>query len=225
MTIVSTAPSAQSDSLDITSAIVDDFSDSQSDIMMMIGIGLVKKSDAVYFKYVGAKDYVALTNRVTGEPISRLGNIRLVGIDVAKDIGEFKSTKLNLVIESARGFKILVTSGLTTCWSQCVITSLMGLYNTEELTKPFNLDTWKGDSKMRPCFAAIRVGKQKVTDQGMYDQLAELRSDRADDKIEELMLQAVEILKVSVAEDYAIDNVVVEEIVEESDTTSDKADY
>ena len=101
----------------------------------------------------------------------------------------------------------------------------MGLYNTEELTKPFNLDTWKGDSKMRPCFAAIRVGKQKVTDQGMYDQLAELRSDKAYDKIEELMLQAVEILKVSVAEDYAIDNVVVEEIVEETDTTSDKADY
>ena len=32
----------------------------------------------------------------SGKPITRLANLRLVGIDVALDIGEFKSTKLNL---------------------------------------------------------------------------------------------------------------------------------
>ena len=43
----------------------------------------------------------------------------------------------------------------------------------------FTLDTWKGTSKMRPCFAAVRQGGTKVSDQMMYDQLRDLRAERA----------------------------------------------
>ena len=47
---------------------------------------------------------------------------------------------------------------------------------------------------MRPCFAAIRQGNVKVSDQMMYDQLRDLRADGATDKLKTVMRDAVEIL-------------------------------
>ena len=70
----------------------------------------------------------------------------------------------------------------------------MGLFNSYDLANPFTLDTWKGTSKMRPCFAAVRQGGVKVSDQMMYDQLKELRADGAKDKVLATMRDAVEIL-------------------------------
>ncbi len=68
----------------------------------------------------------------------------------------------------------MLTSGLTTIWSQCVITALMGLFETGNINLAFTLDTWKGTSKMRPCFAAIRSGDLKMSDNDMYEQLKEI---------------------------------------------------
>ena len=47
---------------------------------------------------------------------------------------------------------------------------------------------------MRPCFGNIKIGKEKVTDQMLYDQLRELRADRASDKINAVMRDSVDIL-------------------------------
>ena len=70
---------------------------------MMIGIGLNKDSDAVYFQYLGEEQKPSALMMPSGKPCTRMANIRLVGLDVAEDVGEFKSTKLNLFVESSAG--------------------------------------------------------------------------------------------------------------------------
>ena len=166
------------------------------DIAMMIGIGLNKESDAVFFQYLGEEQKpAALTIPSNGKPLTYLRNVRLVGIEVADGIGEFNSTKLNLYLESGAGNVVMLTSGLSTLWSQCVVTALSGLYQSYDLDTPFTLNSWKGSSKMRPCFASIKIGQDKVSDQMLYDQLRELRADRAGDKVLAVMRDSVEILK------------------------------
>ncbi len=183
-----------------------------SDIAMMIGIGLVKDSDAVFFQYMGEEQSpVALMLPTSGKPLTRLSNIRLAGIDIAEDVGEFKSTKLNLFLESNQGRTVMLTSGLNTIWSQCVITALMGMFNSYDLETPFTLDSWKGNSKMRPCFAAIRLGSEKVSDQMLYDQLAEARSDRDTIRVQKIMRDSVEILRHAVSPEDVLDVVVTDE--------------
>ena len=128
------------------------------DVAMMIGVGLVKDSDAVFFQYLGEDQKPrALTVPTSGKPVYRFQNVRVVGVDIADDIGEFKSTKLNLYLESSAGNVVLVTSGLTTLWSQAVMTALMGLYNSYDLDTRFTLNTWKGTSKMKPCLPTSRL--------------------------------------------------------------------
>lgn len=181
-----------------SSALVTEFcggSSSSMDVAMMIGVGIVKDSDAVFFQYVGDdQEPRALTLPTSGKPVYRFQNVRLVGIDIAEDIGKFNSTKLNVYLESSAGNVVLVTSGLTTLWSQAVMSSLMGLFNSYSLDTAFTLNSWKGDQGMRPCFASIKIGKEKVSDQMLYDQLRELRADRATDKITATMRDSVEIL-------------------------------
>ena len=196
MTIVSTADSAAiAAPVDQPNALIAELvSEAASDIDMMIGVGLVKDSDAVFFQYLGEEQTPTALVMPSGKPCTRMANVRLVGVTVAEDIGEFNSTKLNLFLETSAGRQLMLTSGLQTIWSQCVITSLMGLFNSYSVAEPFVLDTWKGTSKMRPCFAAIRQGNVKVSDQMMYDQLRDLRADRATDKLLSVMRDAVEIL-------------------------------
>ena len=127
----------------------------------------------------------------SGRPLTRLANVTLAGIDIADDIGEFKSTKLNLFLQSSQGRVVMLTSGLTTIWSQCVLNGLMGLYHSYDLNTPMQLDSWKGTSKMRPCFAAIRCEGAKVSDQELYEMLTEARGDRDTVKVEQLCRNAV----------------------------------
>ena len=103
-----------------TSALVADFAGgASSDVEMMIGIGLVKDSDAVFFQYLGEESKpMALTVPTSGRPLTYLRNVTLSGIEIAEEVGEFKSTKLNLYLESAQGNVVMLTSGLTTLWSQ-----------------------------------------------------------------------------------------------------------
>ena len=158
---------------------------------MMIGIGLVKDSEAVFFQYLGEEQTPSALMMPSGRPLTRLANVTLAGIDVADGIGEFNSTKLNLFLQSSQGRVVMLTSGLTTIWSQCVLNALMGLYHSYDLNTPFQLDSWKGTSKMRPCFAAVRIGSQKVSDQELYNMLTEARGDRDSVKVEQLCRNAV----------------------------------
>ena len=167
----------------------------QSDVSMMIGVGVNKDSDAVFFMYRGDdQEPVALTVPTSGKPLTRLGNVKVTGINIAEDVGTFKSTKLNLFLTTNSGTLILVTSGLTTLWSQCVLTGLMGAFETGNLEFALTLDTWKGTSKMKPCFAAIRSGDLKLSDSDLYEQLKEARSDRDNKKIETILRDSVSIL-------------------------------
>ena len=203
-----------------TSSVLSEFTGgAQPDIAMMIGIGLVKESDAVFFQYLGEESKpMALTVPTSGRPLTYLRNVTLSGIEIAEEVGEFKSTKLNLYLESAQGNVVMLTSGLTTLWSQCVMTALMGLFNSYDLQTPFTLNSWKGTSKMRPCFASIKLGQAKVSDQMLYDQLKDLRADRATDKITAVMRDSVDILRaaLSINEPQQVD-VVVQNDVEEDE--------
>jgi len=186
---------SNSSALSVVADIVSDLGgQSGSSVEMMIGIGLVKDSDAVFFQYLGEEQQPSALMLPSGKPCTRMANVRLTGLSIADGIGEFNSTKLNIFISTSAGRELMLTSGLTTIWSQCVITSLMGLFNSYNLGEPFTLDTWKGTSKMRPCFAAIRQDNVKVSDQMMYDQLRDLRADGAKDKLNAVLRDAVEIL-------------------------------
>ena len=186
------------------SSIIADFvggSSSVMDVAMMIGVGLVKDSEAVFFQYLGEDQKPrALTVPTSGKPVYKFQNVKLVGIDIAEDIGEFNSTKLNVYLESSAGNVVLVTSGLTTLWSQAALTAFMGLFDTQQLDTPFTLNSWKGDQGMRPCFASIKIGKDKVTDQQMYDQLRDARSDRDSKMIMQIQRDAVSVLRHALGE-------------------------
>ncbi len=166
---------------------------STGNVEMMIGVGLVKDSDAVFFQYLGEEQQPqALTMPVSGKPLTRLTNVTLAGLSIAENIGEFKSTKLNIYLTSSQGRTIMLTSGLTTIWSQCLLNCISGLYQSYDLQTPFNLDSWKGNSKMRPCFAGVRIEGQKVTDDELYNKLADARADRDSAMTEKLLREVVE---------------------------------
>ena len=217
MTIVSTASMT-----DATAALVAEVGGSSTNqVDIMIGIGLVKDSDAVFFQDTGEKQHRALLRPTTGKPITRLSDVRLSGISVAEDVGQYKQTKLNLFLETSAGRQVMVTSGLETIWTQCLLSSLMGLELNGQLLLPFNLDSWKGDAN-GVCFAGIRIGREKVSDQGMYDQYKELRADRAKDKILDLGRSTVQILAQGLGQiQDSIDEVVVEELT----TTTDDSEF
>jgi len=185
-----------------------------TDVEMMIGVGLVKDSDAVFFQYMGDEAQPqALTMPTSGKPLTRLTNVTLSGLSIAEEIGEFKSTKLNIYLCSSAGRTIMLTSGLTTIWSQCIINGLMAMFNGGDLTCPFNLDTWKGNSKMKPCFGGIRVGQEKMTDNDLYEQLRDARTDGNKHLVEQIMRDSVQILS------HAITGGAVEEAVVTTEPT------
>ena len=187
-------------------ALVTEFAGGTStDVSMMIGIGLVKDSEAVFFQYLGDEQTPSALMMPSGRPLTRLANVTLAGIDVADDIGEFKSTKLNLFLQSSQGRVVMLTSGLTTIWSQCVLNGLMGLYHSYDLNTPVQLDSWKGTSKMRPCFAAIRCEGAKVSDQELYDLLTDARGDRDSVKVEQLCRNAVAQLRAALGVTEPVD--------------------
>ncbi len=189
MTLISTA------TIDPAAALVAEFAGgSDSSVDMMVGIGVLKDSDAVFFQYLGDTNEPAALMLQSGKPLTRMGNVTLTGISVADDIGEFNATKLNVFLETSKGTTVLVTSGLTTIWSQCIINGLMAMFNGGDLTCPFNLDTWKGNSKMKPCFGGIRVGQAKMSDNDLYQQLTEARTDGNKQLVETIMRDSVNVL-------------------------------
>lgn len=168
---------------------------STSEVAMMIGIGLVKDSDHVFFQYVGDEQPARALSYPSGKPVTHMTNVRLNGIEVIDCFGEFSATKINLFLESSAGTIVMLTAGLQTMWSQCLITGLMGLVSNGKLDDAFTLDTWKGTTLYRPCFAAIKVNDVKMTDQLTYDQLSDARSDRDKDKTIALMRDYVGLIK------------------------------
>lgn len=169
--------------------------DQPSSVDMMIGIGLVKDTDAVYFQYLGEEQSPTALMLPSGKPCTRLPHVTLTGIEIAEDIGEFNSTKLNLFVTSSAGRTVMLTSGLQTIWSQCIITALMGVFGEYALNAPMTIDTWKGTSKMRPCFGAIRQGPTKMSDTATYEALRDARSDRDQELVERIMRDSVALLQ------------------------------
>ena len=171
---------------------------SDSSIDMMIGVGLNKESDAVFFQYLGEEQKPSALMLPSGKPLTRLANVRLVGLTVAEDVGQFKSTKINVILESTQGRRVLLTSGLQTLWSQYLISGLSALQQAYALDVPFTLDTWKGTSAMRPCFAAVRQQGQKMIDADLTEQLKDAKADRDNERSIKIMRDAIEIINASV---------------------------
>ena len=203
----------------VASEFVTELISAESSVDMMIGIGLVKDTDAVFFQYLGEEQQPAALMLPSGKPCTRLPHITVIGIDIAEEVGQFKSTKLNLFVTSSAGRTVMLTSGLSTLWSQCVLTGLMAVFNEYGLDKPLTIDSWKGTSKLRPCFAAIRQGTTKMSDQTMYDALVDARADRDKVRLETLLRDAVAVLKTALG----IQPAAVE--VESSDEPLVKGDF
>ena len=177
------------------SSIVADFAGGESmDVDMMIGIGLVKDSEAVYFQYLGDEQQPQALVMPSGKPVYTMQNVRLVGLEVVDDIGEYKSTKLNVTIESSNGTRVMLTSGATTLWSQAAMTCFMGLFNTYSLEQRFNLNTWKGDKGKRPCFASLKVKGERVTHDETYNALQDAKLDRDMAKITAIVRDGAQLI-------------------------------
>ena len=192
MTVISTAsPSVE------TASIVAEFGgQATQSVDLMIGVGLIKDSEAVYFQYVGDDQKVALMDQA-GKPVSRIGNVQLTGLSIVDDVyaeAGFSGSKLNIFLETQNERTVMLTSGLATIWSQCLMTCLMGLFENESLDSVIAIDTWKGTSMMQPCFAAVRNGGVKVTSNDMYRSLSNARSDKDKAKTDALMRDAVEVI-------------------------------
>ncbi len=191
---VTTAPTSNV----LATELISEMAGTSSSVDMMIGIGLNKESDAVFFQYLGDEQTPSALMLPSGKPLTRLANVRLVGLTVADDVGAFNSTKLNVYIESTAGRQVMLTSGLTTLWSQYLVSGLMALFNEFALDQTFTLDTWKGTSQMRPCFSAIRQAGNKMSCQMLTDQLKEAKADRDTARSLKIMRDAVEIIHNSV---------------------------
>ena len=196
-----------------TAAIVAEFGgSSQQSVDIMIGVGVVKDSEAVFFQYVGDDQTSALV-QPSGKPVTRIGNVQLTGLSIADNVyaeAGFSGDKLNVFVTTQQGRTVMLTSGLTTIWSQCLITSLQGLAEEGGLDHMIAIDTWKGNSKMKPCFAAVRDGQRKVSSNELYQALADARSDRDREKTEKLMRDAVEVINAGLVNESMEDAVVLE---------------
>jgi hypothetical protein len=161
---------------------------STSEILMYIGVGLDKDSDAVYFHYLG--------NDVKPQPLpmSALKNVRIVDISIYEPGDQFNTLKLNLTLESSSGKAVVVTSGLSTIWSQCALGGLMALFNGGDLTCPFDLSTWKGTTAMKPCFASLWVNRTQLKDNDLYEQFRDARADGNKTKLVAIARDCVSIL-------------------------------
>ena len=91
----------------------------------------------------------------------------------------------------------------------------MAVFNEYGLNAPLTIDTWKGTSKMRPCFAAIRQGTQKMSDSDLYEQLKEARSDRDRERVERIMRDSVDILRGALGIEHTSVSDVTTETVDE----------
>ena len=180
-----------------TSAIVAELGgQSSAEVSVMIGIGLVKDSDAVYFQYVGDDKTQALV-KDNGAPLTRISPVRFSGVSIADDVYQssgFSGNKLNVFFETQQQRVVMLTAGLTTIWAQCILGGLMGLLASNSLDSLIAVDTWKGNSKMKPCFAGIRNNGVKVTDEALKSALAEARSDRDSQKVEQIVRDTVAVL-------------------------------
>ena len=199
MTIISTtAPTTASASSNVT-ALVAELGGNQSEVQYMLGIGLNKESDAVYFNYLGDDNEPAALMLASGKPVTKLPNVVITGLSLYEPGDRYNTLKLNLFLETNSGTQILVTSGLTTMWSQCVINGLMALFNGGDFTCPFDLESWKGSQGVGTYFAAVKVGGVKMSDDQLYKQLCEARADRNDELKRQIMRDSVEILSHAVS--------------------------
>jgi hypothetical protein len=163
------------------------------EIKYMIGVGVVKDSEAVLFYYIGNDEQPIPLMTKAGKPLTRLSNVNLVDVAVVTGIGTENATKLNVILEIDSGNKILVTSGIQTWWSMCVISGLYGLFQNGMITESFNLDSYRGNMGRKPIFASIRCG-DVYSDKELYAILNADRKEKAWESYELSMSSIVDTL-------------------------------
>ena len=164
------------------------------EIKYMIGVGVVKDSEAVLFYYIGNDEQPIPLMTKTGKPLTRLSNVNLVDVNVVTGIGTENATKLNVILEIENGNKILVTSGIQTWWSMCVISGLYGLFQNGMITESFSLDSYRGNIGRKPIFASIRCGGV-YSDKELYEILNADRKEKAWESYELSMSSIVDTLQ------------------------------
>ena len=210
MTIVSTAALTTS-----TSAIVSEFSGgSSSNVAMFIGIGLVKDSDAVFFQYQNEGEQpVALLEPYSGKHLSTLANVTLVDVSIYEPGDEYNTLKVNITLESSAGTQVVVTSGLTTFWSQSVLGGLLAMLSNGDVTCSFNLDTWRGTlGKIKPCFGGVKINGAMMRNDEIYKALTDARADGNKKRVEIIMRDAAEVLSAALKVTPAV--VTLDEVTE-----------
>jgi hypothetical protein len=182
------------------------------EIKYMIGVGVVNDSEAVLFYYIGNDEQPIPLMTKAGKPLTRLSNVKLVDVAVVTGIGTENATKLNVILEIDSGNKILITSGIQTWWSMCVISGLYGLFQNGMISESFNLDSYRGNMGRKPIFASIRCG-DVYSDKELYAILNADRKEKAWDSYELSISSIVTTLKASLDTAVTPVDVKVEETV------------
>jgi len=209
---------ATAQSTETTSCLANFIGEAQVEITAMIGVGVVKESDAVFFQYIGDNQPPQPVTLPSGKPVTRFPNVQFAGIEVKENIGEFNATKLNLYIRNSVGEVLMLTSGLQTIWSQSIVNGLFAFVNTHACTKTFHLDTWKGTSKMRPCFSAIRIDGETLKDNLLKQQLIDLKHKGDDAGVEKMMRDMISTLQLA----FGIDPVETSVVDDGPEPTADE---
>ena len=164
---------------------------------ILVGVGLVKDSDAVFFQYKGDDKKEAL-RQDNDKPVTRIAPVQITNVKIEENPyanSGFSGTKLNIEFVTQGGRTVCLTSGLTTMWSQCMITALCGLMNSNGLGHLVAIDSWKGNSKYGTCFASIRANGIKVSDQAVYDTLKDARATKNFELRDQVLRDSVAVLQ------------------------------
>lgn len=186
-----------------SSALVAEFGGSSSTTSydILVGVGLVKDSEAVFFQYKGDDQKEALM-QANGKPVTRIYPVQFSNVTIEENpyaSSGFEGCKLNIEFTTQGGKTVCLTSGLTTMWSQCMLIAMTGLMKAGGIEHLIAIDTWKGNSKYGTCFAAVRDNGIKQSCQELYDAFLTARQAKDAARKEALARDAVSVLNGALA--------------------------
>tara|TARA_R100001082_G_scaffold308_1_gene153 strand:+ start:11825 stop:12544 length:720 start_codon:yes stop_codon:yes gene_type:complete len=161
----------------------------------LIGIGLKGPNNpGIYFEYCGETQRKALLNS-DGTPIKILSNVRLVDLDVKRNIGDNNSTKLNVTLSPPSKNIFTLTTTLTSYWSIYAIAAFTALLDEGCLDCPIQLSSFRGTSKYKPMFASIKLGNKVMKDEYLIKLFKDMKQAGEIDKCEEMLADQVNMIR------------------------------
>ena len=141
----------------------------------LIGVNLDKQA-AIFFRYLGneQKEYEPLY--IDGKPWCVLDGYTIQAIWIEYEVGEYKQTKLNIVLMPPTGGRLRFTSGYDSLWSFCLLSALSSMSRDEITSTQLTFNNWRGTSRNKPCFVSIKCNDSLKKNYSDYEELKDLKN-------------------------------------------------